>query len=84
MFVRVYTVHGQRYMKIVRSFRKGRVIRHHHIESLGRFKKAKYERVRKLVWEWKPLERAGIVIEEMQDISGRLQGRGFFYAFRGW
>jgi len=84
MFVRVYTVHGQRYMKIIQTVRKGKVIRHYHIESLGRFEKAKYEKVRKIVEKWKPLKRAGIVIEELQDISGRLQGRGFFYAFRGW
>lgn len=84
MFVRVYITNGQRYMKIVQSFRKGKYTGHHHIESLGRFKKAKYERVRKLVREWKPLERAEIVIEELQDTSGRLQGRGYFYGFRGW
>ena len=83
MFVRVYIAHGQRYMKIIQSYRKGKFIGHHNIESLGRFERGKYERLRKIIKEWKPLKRAWIVIEELQDISGRLQGRGFFYAFRG-
>ena len=83
MFVRVYTVHGQRYIRIIQSYRKDKLTGHHHIESLGRYERGKYERVRKLVREWKFLERAEIAIDELQDTSGRLQGRGFFNAFKG-
>jgi DNA helicase TIP49 (TBP-interacting protein) len=84
MFVRAYKTNGQEYLRIIQSYRQGKKIKHRHIESLGLFNKAKYEKVRKIIKEWKALERAEIVIEELQAKSGRLQGRGFFYAFRRW
>lgn len=66
------------------SYRQGKKIKHRHIESLGLFNKAKYEKVRKIVREWKALERAEAVLEELRANSGRPQGRGFFYTFRRW
>jgi len=40
--------------------------------------------VRELVREYRPLERASVVIAEVEEASGHVQGKGYFRKLRGW
>lgn len=85
MFVLVYrSSSGYKYMKIVQSVRTGRSVRHRYLESLGRFDETKYEMFRKIIRQWRPLIRSKIVLQELKEKSGCLQGRGFFRSFKQW
>ena len=47
--------------------------------NLGRCDdQAVVETVRELVREYRPLERASVVIGEVEEASGRVQGKGYF------
>jgi len=53
--------------------------------SLGRCAdRARQREMREIVRDYRPLEHARIVLEELNDASGRLQGRGFFKRMRSW
>ncbi len=85
MFVRVTWTRGIGYLRIVESYRKDGVSRHRVILSSGRCDdQATVETVRELVREYRPLERAPVVIAEVEEASGRAQGKGCFRKLRGW
>ena len=85
MFVSVYSSsNGSRYMRIIQSVRRGRKVQHHHVLSLGPYDERNLHRYRAIVAAWKPLERSVVVLEELVNESGHLQGRGFFRSFRRW
>ena len=83
MFVVVYSSsNGCRYMRILQTFRQGSKVKHRHVASLGRYEEAAFERYREIVSDWKPLARAKVVLDELKEGSGRLQGRGYFRKLR--
>ena len=85
MFVRVTWARGIGYLRIVESYRKDGVSRHRVLLSLGRCDyQATVETVCELVREYRPLERAPVVIAEVEEASGRAQGKGYFRKLRGW
>ena len=45
---------------------------------------ARVETVRELVREYRPLERAPVVIAEVEEASGRAQGKGYFRKLGRW
>ena len=85
MFLRVTWTRGIGYLQIVESYRKEGVSRHRVLLNLGRCEdQATVETVRELVREYRPLERAPVVIAEVEEASGRVQGKGYFRKLRGW
>jgi len=85
MFVIAYSSsNGRRYMRVVEAVRRDGKVRHRHMLSLGSYEQEAFQRCRRIVAEWKPLERSALVLEELADDSGRLQGRGFFRSLRRW
>ncbi len=85
MFVIAYSSsNGNRYMRIVQAVRYDSKVQHRHIQSLGPYDEHAFQRYRTIVAEWKYLERSVMVIEELGEESGRLQGRGYFRKFRRW
>lgn len=85
MFLRVTWTRGIGYLQIVESYRKEGVSRHRVLLNLGRCAdRATVEAVRELVREYRPLERAPVVIAEVEEASGRVQGKGYFRKLRGW
>ena len=73
---------GARYMRILQTIRQGSKVRQRHVASLGRYEDGAYKKYRKIVSEWKPMARAKVVLEELGETSGRLQGRGYLQKFR--
>jgi len=72
-------------LQIVESYRKDGVSRHRVLLSLGRCDyQATVETVCELVREYRPLERASVVIAEVEEASGRAQGKGYFRKLREW
>lgn len=85
MFVRVTWTRGTGYLQIVESYRKAGVSRHRVLLNLRRCDdQATVETVRELVREYRPLERAPVVIAEVEEASGRAQGKGYFRKLCGW
>lgn len=85
MFICVYSSsNGRRYMKIIRNVRQRTKIQQRYLQSLGAYDKNKFRQYRAIVADWKHLNRSQLVLEELEDESGHLQGRGFFKAFRKW
>ena len=85
MFVLAYSSsNGSRYMRIIQSVRRDGKIKHRHVLSLGPYEEEAFQRCRTIVAEWKPLERSAVVLQELAEDAGRLQGRGFFRSFRRW
>ena len=75
---------GSRYMRIVQARRRGGKVEHRHLLSLGPYDAVAFERYRGILAEWKPLERSAVVVKELEQDSGRLQGRGYFQRFGRW
>ena len=71
-------------MRIEQAFRGDGKVRHRHIQSLGAYDERSFQRYRTIVAEWKHLDRSAVVLEELGEESGRLQGRGYFRKFRRW
>ena len=71
-------------MRIVQAVRRDGKVQHRHIQSLGAYDERAFQRYRTIVGEWKQLERSAVVLEELGEDSGRLQGRGYFRRFRRW
>jgi len=42
------------------------------------------QEIREIVQDYQPLVRAEVVIEEVEDVSGALQGKSFFKKLRPW
>lgn len=83
MFVRVSSVKGLRYLQVVESYRKGGMSRHRVLLYLGRCDDEGRERmVRDLIGEYRPLSRARVVIAELEEVSGRIQGKGYLKRLR--
>ena len=83
MFIIVYRSNSKyKYIKVVQSYRQGKTCKHRFIDSLGRYNETRYKIVKDIIREWKPLSRSKIVLEELRDKAGRLQGRGYFRDFR--
>jgi hypothetical protein len=83
MFVVVYSSsNGERYMRILENYRQGSQVKQRHVVSLGRYEQEAFEQYRRVVKDWKPLSRAKAVLDELQEESGRLQGRGYFRKYR--
>lgn len=75
---------GSRYMRILEARRRGGRVEHRHLLSLGPYEALAFEGYRTMLAEWKPLERAAVVLKELEQNSGRLQGRGYWRRFRRW
>lgn len=85
MFVRVISVKGLRYLQVVESYRKGGVSRHRVLVCLGRCDdKVRERRARELIRDYRPLTRAEVVIAELEEAAGSLQGKGYFRKLHGW
>jgi len=85
MFLVAYSAsNGSRYMRIVQARRRGGKVQHRHLLSLGPYEALAFGRYRAILAEWKPLKRAAAVLKELQQNSGRLQGRGYWRRFRRW
>jgi hypothetical protein len=85
MFVVAYSAsNGSRYMRIVEARRRGGKVEHRHLLSLGPYEALSFACYRAILAEWKPLERAAVVLRELEEDSGRLQGRGYWRRFRRW
>ena len=85
MFLVVYSSsNGAKYMRILENSRQGAKVKQRHIASLGRYEEAAFRRYCRIVSEWKRLPRARVVLRELEESSGRRQGRGYFLSFRRW
>jgi len=85
MFLRVTCTRGIGYSQIVESYRKAGVSRRRVLLNLGRCEvQATVGMMHELVREYRPLERAPVVIAEVEEASGRAQGKGYFRKLRGW
>lgn len=82
MFVSIYTAGGHRYTRVVESVRQGGKVAHRHLQSLGPYQESSFARYRRIVEEWKPLERARVALADLEGQAGRAQGRGYFRKFR--
>ena len=71
-------------MRILQTFRQGSKVKHRHVASLGSYEESAFKKYRKIVSEWKPLVRAKVVLGELEERSGRFQGRGYFRKFQRW
>jgi len=71
-------------MRIVQAVRRDGKVQHRHIRSLGPYDERAFQKYRTIVKEWKHLDRSAVVLEELGEESGRLQGRGYFRRFRRW
>jgi len=71
-------------MRIVQAVRRDGKVQHRHIQSLGAYDEGAFQRYRSIVSEWKHLERSAVVLEELGEESGRLQGRDYYRRFRRW
>lgn len=53
--------------------------------SLGRCdERGRRQEIREIVRDYQPLAYVKFVIEEIEDVSGPLQGKGFFKKMRSW
>ena len=53
--------------------------------SFGRYEdSAKEWEIKEIIRDYKPLSRAQVVIDEVQQADGPIQGKGYFVKFRGW
>jgi len=53
--------------------------------ALGRCgDEAREQQVRGLIKDYRPLSRAQVIIAEVGDASGPIQGKGYFKKLRGW
>jgi len=85
MFVRAISLRGIRYLQVVESYRQGGVSRHRVLVALGRCgDEAREQQVRGLIKDYRPLSRAQVIIAEVGDASGPIQGKGYFKKLRGW
>jgi len=76
---------GRQYVDIVEYRRWGGRQRCRVLLSLGRCAdRARQCEMREIIRDYRPMEHARIVLEELNDASGRLQGRGFFKRMRSW
>ena len=71
-------------MRIVQAVRRDGKVQHRHIQPLGAYDELAFQRYRTIVGEWKHLDRSAVVLEELGEKSGRLQGRGYFRRFQRW
>lgn len=72
-------------MQITESHRHMGVSKHRVLASLGRDDEgSREERVRGIIREYEPLKRAQVVVEEIEEVSGPLQGKGYFRKLRRW
>ena len=71
-------------MRIVQALRRGGKVQHRHLLSLGPYDALSFARYRAILAEWKPLERSAVVLKELEEDSGRFQGRGYFRRLRQW
>jgi hypothetical protein len=71
-------------MRIVQAVRRGGKVLHRHVASLGPYDAGAFQRYRAILADWKPLKRSAVVLQELAEDSGRLQGRGYFRRFRRW
>lgn len=69
---------GYAYIHVVESYRKDSKVKQHMLWSLGRFDKETFLRVKQKLKNWKRLERSRVVIGEVEDKSGRMQGERIF------
>jgi len=67
-------------MRVVQAYRQGRVAKHRHVVSLGAYDVGKFEEYRKIFSEWKVLPRAKVVVAELSEEGGRMQGREYLRA----
>jgi hypothetical protein len=85
MFLVVYSSsNGGRYMRILEARRREGKVCHRQLLALGRYELPAFERYQAMLAEWKPLERSAVVLRELEQNSGRLQGRGYWRRFRRW
>lgn len=85
MFLVAYSSsNGSRYMRVVQALRREGKVEHRHLLSLGPYDALSFARSRAILAEWKRLERAAGVLKELEQNSGRLQGRGYWRRFRRW
>ena len=85
MFIRVIPIRGYRYMQVVESYWKGGVSRHRVLVGLGRCNdRVREQKARDLIRDYRPLKRAHVVIAELEEVAGPLQGKGYFKRLRGW
>ena len=71
-------------MRIVQAVRRGGKVQHRQVASLGPYDEVAFQRYRAILADWRPLERSAVVLKELDEDSGRLQGRGYFRRFRRW
>ena len=71
-------------MRITQAVRRDGKVQHRHIQSLGPYDERAFKKCRTIVNEWKHLDRSAVVLEELGEESGRLQGRGYFRRFQRW
>ena len=85
MFVLAYSAsNGGRYMRVLQARRRGGKVEHRYLLALGPYQAASFARNQAILAQWKPLEPAAVVLKELEQDSGRLQGRGYWRRFRQW
>jgi hypothetical protein len=85
MFLVAYSSsNGSCYMRILEARRRGGKVCHRQLLALGPYEPPTFERYRTMLAGWKPLERSAVVLRELEQNSGRLQGRGYWRRFRRW
>lgn len=68
-------------MQVVESYRQKSCVKQHMLWSLGHYDEAFYKQAKNQLRYWKKLERASVVIKELNDVSGPIQGKGYFKNF---
>jgi len=85
MFIRITKANGRKYMQVRESYRRPEdgAPRQHTLWSLGRFDEKTYQRAKKHLPDWGPLNRCEVVLNEIAAASGPLQGKGYFLQYKG-
>ena len=85
MFIRAVVAKGLRYLQVVESYRKDGVSRPRMLICLGRCEDAvREQKARGLIRDYRPLTRARVVIDEIEEVAGPLQRKGYFKRLHGW
>jgi len=82
MFLRRKRVAGHEYMDVVEAVRRDGKPVQRYVGSLGRYDERVFREARRLVRDLVPMEAARVIVAELEEVSGPVQGKHYFRKFR--
>jgi hypothetical protein len=73
MLVRISRIGGRQYIQVVENMRIEGRVRTQYLASLGCYDDGVWERAREWLEDLVPMEQAGAVVSDLQEVSGPLQ-----------